>query len=231
MHASDDESRGISADGTSADGASAESVPLKTDAPGDTRAPTAMDRVREQTLADEALDLAAARAGDEEAFARLYDRLAPVVLSLCRRRSLREAEDATQETFIRAHRLLHKVEDPAKLRSWLFAIARNVLSERRRASMRRARHEEQAAMNRSVEIHAARPQDDGVDRAEQLDMLGEAMERLEDRERLAIHLYYLESDPVGAAGSALGLSRSGYYKLLARARERLACLMKERQPS
>jgi DNA-directed RNA polymerase specialized sigma24 family protein len=51
------------------------------------------------------------------------------------------------------------------------------------------------------------------------------MERLDDRERLAIHLHYLESDPVKAAASALGLSRSGYYKLLARARERLASLM------
>ena len=46
-----------------------------------------------------------------------------------------------------------------------------------------------------------------------------------DRERLAIHLYYLEADPVNAAMSALGLSRSGYYKLLSRARENLAGLL------
>ncbi len=51
------------------------------------------------------------------------------------------------------------------------------------------------------------------------------MEKLDDRERLAIHLYYLESDPVTTATDALGLSRSGYYKLLGRAREQLADLM------
>ena len=44
-------------------------------------------------------------------------------------------------------------------------------------------------------------------------------------ERLAIHLYYLDADPVGAATSALGLSRSGYYKLLSRAHGRLADLV------
>jgi len=185
-------------------------------------------------LADEANDLAAARAGDDEAFARLYDRFAPVVMSLCRGRCLSEAEDATQETFIRAHRLLHKVDDPARLRSWLFAIARRVCSERRRAAARRSRHEEHAAMNRTAEHDRAMPDtvaDHQAGHAEQLERLGEAMESLDERERLAIHLYYLDHDPVGAATSALGLSRSGFYKLLARARENLASIMQERQPS
>ena len=58
-----------------------------------------------------------------------------------------------------------------------------------------------------------------------------AIDRLDDRQRLAIHLYYLESDPIQAAQSALGLSRSGYYKLLAKARERLGELMREANPS
>jgi RNA polymerase sigma factor (sigma-70 family) len=65
-----------------------------------------------------------------------------------------------------------------------------------------------------------------AEHAEQLDRLGAALDQLDDRERLAIHLYYLEADPVQAAASALGLSRSGYYKLLGRAREQLAALMK-----
>jgi RNA polymerase sigma factor (sigma-70 family) len=72
---------------------------------------------------------------------------------------------------------------------------------------------------------------DDVARAEALDRLTEALDQLDGRERLAIHLHFLEADPVRAAASALGLSRSGYYKLLAKARRRLACLMREVQPS
>ena len=63
-----------------------------------------------------------------------------------------------------------------------------------------------------------------AERDEQLRLLDEAIQQLDGRERLVIHLYYLEADPVRAAGEALGLSRSGYYKLLARARRRLAVL-------
>ncbi len=60
---------------------------------------------------------------------------------------------------------------------------------------------------------------------EALGRLGDALRSLSDAERLAIHLYYLDPDPVAAAQASLGLSRSGFYKLLARAREHLSTLM------
>lgn len=70
-------------------------------------------------------DLDAVRSGDLEAFGRIHDRHAPLVLSLCRRRgfggpsgSPADAEDATQEVFIRAYRKLDTVEDCTRLRSW-----------------------------------------------------------------------------------------------------------------
>lgn len=197
---------------------------------GDSDAPPAIPDV----AGLDAEDLAAAQAGDDAAFGRLYDRHAPVVLSLCRRRALAEAEDATQETFIRAHRLLSRVSDPGKFRSWLFAIARHVCSERTRAARRRTRHEEHAAVSRTTARPAGRDEKTEPSRTsehdEQLRRLDAAMERLDDRERLAVHLYYLESDPVRAASETLGLSRSGYYKLLGRARDRLAGLMSEAEP-
>ena len=62
---------------------------------------------------------------------------------------------------------------------------------------------------------------------ENLGRLTEALRALPDAERLAIHLYYLDPDPVRAAESSLGLTRSGFYKLLARARTKLAALLGE----
>ena len=184
------------------------------------------------TAEDEAADLAAAQAGDHTAFARLYDRHGAVVLSLCRRLSLAEAEDATQETFIRAYKLLHKVEFANKLRPWLYGIARRVCSEHTRSQRRRKLHEEQAMLMRTAQRKAASsPPAETLAHAEQLQRLDGAIDQLEDRQRLAIHLYYLESDPIQGAKSALGLSRSGYYKLLAKARDRLGELMRETNPS
>lgn len=195
---------------------------------GDCRSAAAISKVAE----DEAADLIAAQASDQDAFARLYDRHGAVVLSLCRRLSLAEAEDAAQETFIRAYRLLHKVESADKLRPWLYGIARRVCSEHTRALRRRRHHEDQAMLTRTAERKAKAPSaGESLEQAEQLQRLDGAIDQLDDRQRLAIHLYYLESDPIQAAQSALGLSRSGYYKLLAKARERLGELMREANPS
>ena len=180
----------------------------------------------ESELLDRALD------GDQAACASLYDRTAPVVLSLCRRSgldSLTDAEDATQETFIRAFRQLHTLERRDRFRPWLYRIAHFVCSEKRRASRRRHQHEDVAMTMASIQHESTSGPD--VEHAESMSRLGAAIDQLDERERLALHLYYLEADPVHAAQHALGLSRSAYYKLLARARDRLASILREVSPS
>ena len=206
-----------------------------------------------EVMNEDARDLSAARSGGADghaAFARIYDRHAAVVLALCRQNVTRsaggdaEADDALQETFIRAFRMLDRVEDPGQLRSWLYAIARRVCAERRRSAVRRSNHEARGAqvyMNAGTEhipipgggkdghARGAQTPAAGAEHTEQLELLDRALDSLPDRERLAIHLYYLEPDPVAAASSVLGLSRSGFYKLLTKAREHLAGLMTQRQ--
>lgn len=184
-------------------------------------------------MSDDSSDLAAHSRGDPLAFGRLYDRHAAVILALCRTlipgRSVADAEDATQETFLRAHRMLDRLTDTRGFRPWLYQIARLVCSERRRSVARRTKHEDHA-MNLAQERERLTPPIHGAEIAskrESLQRLTVAMRSLADAERLAIHLYYLDPDPVAAAQASLGLSRSGFYKLLARAREHLALLMGE----
>jgi RNA polymerase sigma-70 factor (ECF subfamily) len=57
--------------------------------------------------------------------------------------------------------------------------------------------------------------------------LEEALGQLPEKERLAIHAFYLLEQSPDAARAALGLSRSGLYKVLERARTRLNRLMQE----
>jgi RNA polymerase sigma-70 factor (ECF subfamily) len=182
-------------------------------------------------MPDEASDLTAAAAGDREAFARLYDRHAGMVLSLCRRRSwsLEEAEDATQETFLRAYPILSRLESVEALRAWLFRAATRVCSERRRAIERRKRHEMSAASQRMEDHDQQATPCESAEHGERLERLTAALEALPDDQRLAVHLHYLQADPVTAAAGVLGLSRPGFYKLLARARDRLVRLMREGQ--
>jgi RNA polymerase sigma-70 factor (ECF subfamily) len=80
-------------------------------------------------------DLAAARAGDEDAFRRLTDRYRRELHVHCYRLlgSYHDAEDGVQDTFLRAWRHLASFEGRSSFRSWLYRIATNVcLSQRSR---------------------------------------------------------------------------------------------------
>ena len=183
-------------------------------------------------MSNDASDLIAARAGDAEAFARVYERHAGVVLAVCRRcSSLADAEDAMQDTFLRAYRKLDQLSRPEGFRPWLYAIARRVCAERRRTTQRRRQRETRAVRQNAAALPEPVPPADVLERAEDLDRLTLALDHLPEPERLAIHLYYLDPEPVSAARDALGVSRSGFYKLLHRARRRLASLMREAQPT
>ncbi len=87
-------------------------------------------------LGDDRLAVLAA-AGDERAFEAIYDRHHRALLGFCRHMlgTREEAEDALQQTFLRAHGALAARGAPAELRPWLFTIARNccltMLSARR----------------------------------------------------------------------------------------------------
>ena len=57
----------------------------------------------------------------------------------------------------------------------------------------------------------------------------EAILKLPDDERFALHLFYLEEQSAAAARECLGLSQSGFYKLLERAREHAGAIMRRNQ--
>jgi RNA polymerase sigma-70 factor, ECF subfamily len=85
-------------------------------------APGPLELPPERRLSD------SARAGDEDAFAALVQPLRGELHAHCRRllKSSHDAEDALQETLLRAWRGLPGFEGRSSLRSWLYRIATNV---------------------------------------------------------------------------------------------------------
>lgn len=80
----------------------------------------------------------AARLGDPEAFAVIYQRYKLDVWHLAwfTLRDHHDAEDVVQETFLKAHRALGQYRRDGTLRPWLLMICRNACRDRLRAAQR-----------------------------------------------------------------------------------------------
>ena len=101
--------------------------------------------------------LGRAQAGDAEAFRVIFDQHAPAV-----RRFLGDvlrddaaADEATQETFVRAHARLCTLADGERLQGWLFGIARLVFLETIRKPRGRSLDEAPVEIDRGPTPEAA----------------------------------------------------------------------------
>ena len=57
----------------------------------------------------------------------------------------------------------------------------------------------------------------------------DVVRQLPAKERMALHLFYLAEQPAQAAREAMGLSNSGFYKVLDRAKRRVASILQKQK--
>jgi RNA polymerase sigma-70 factor (ECF subfamily) len=138
--------------------------------------------------------LARARAGDAEAFRVIFHRQAPGV-----RRFLGDlmrddsaADEATQETFVRAHARLGTIEQPNALTGWLLGIARMVFLEHLRKK-RRDGPPANDADDQPAQIDAAPNPETQILTAESEKVLSSALEHLSE-ERRAVLMMRIDHD-------------------------------------
>ena len=187
----------------------------------------------EQDELDSELLRAVAR-GDEAAFARVYDRYAPILLGLMLRilRSRPEAEDVLQEVFLQVWQQARSF-DPARGRAftWLATLARSraidrlrAVDSRERAALRSAEDGQQPA--------AAGPQDwadEEAIRSERAEAVRAALAELPEEQRQVLVLAYLDgmtqSEIAAAKNQPLGTvktrTRTGLKRLSESLRSRL----------
>ena len=79
-----------------------------------------------------------AQQGSLESFHRLYQAYSKAIYNFIWRLvgESADAEDLTQETFLKAHSELPKLRDPAQFKYWLYRIARNEVYQKLRKSQR-----------------------------------------------------------------------------------------------
>ena len=140
----------------------------------------------------------------------------PLVRYLTRRLGDRDwAEEVAQETFVRAMRQKEIVSE----RSWLFAVATNLVRDEARKDARHRRHLELLREEAKAEA-MAEPEPTSVERAEEAALARRALAALGERDRDAL-LMREEGLDYHEIASALQLSVGSVGTTLARARRRL----------
>lgn len=132
-----------------------------------------------------------------------------------------DLEDLAQEAMRRAVAGLGTLRDAAKVGPWLYGIALRVASEwlRRRPRRSLSLDDPRAA--------AAEPPAAGEGGTARLDSMREALDLLEETDREALVLHYLEGMDYEAMAARLDLSRAGVAKRLSKARVRLREILEE----
>lgn len=183
-----------------------------------------------------ALDKAAVarfKAGDQGAFeemvSRYWDRIYAMVLQLLR--NSQDAEEVTQDAFIRAHRGLDKFRGDSSFSTWLYQIATNLARNRYWYWWRRKRdksvsldmnvgEDSNTTLAEIFEADIETPQDVAITNEFQ-ERVAAAMELLNDKHREALVLRNVKSLSYEEIASKLEISIGTVKSRIARAREAL----------
>lgn len=136
------------------------------------------------------------------ALTALYSAHGPAVLGFVHRYvdDPQHAEDVVQETFLRAWRNVEHIDDSRNPRSYLFTVARNVLTDRWRHSERRPR-----LVTDDRALHAA-PSADAVDAALEEWLVTDALSRLSPEHRAVVQALFYDGLSVAEAAAVLEIA-------------------------
>jgi RNA polymerase sigma factor (sigma-70 family) len=160
-----------------------------------------------------------AQAGDADAFARLVQRYQDFAYAaaLARVGDPQLAQDIAQEAFLQAHRDLHSLREPSAFGGWLRRLVAKHTDR-----MLRGNHLSTTPLESAFGTYDDQAQPPELAEARELSEFVRAeINRLPDRERLAVALHYIADRPQNEIAEFLGVPPSTIKKRLHDARRRL----------
>ena len=164
----------------------------------------------------------------EELMRRYQSRIMTVLRHMVGERG--QAEDLAQDVFLRVYRARKNYAPKAKFSTWLFTITNNVASNALRSLSRRREVHVAPAGSGAL---AANPLDEmaqaasgwmparRADKAERAEVVRQAMQSLNDRQRMAVLLSKFEGMSYADIAETMELTPQAIKSLLSRARENL----------
>lgn len=162
--------------------------------------------------------------GDSESYRYLMDRYSQQVFALVVRivDEPEDAEEVTQDVFLKAFRYLERFDGRSAFSTWLYRIAYNEA-----VSRTRSRHRLESTFDETQLRNISDAQVDSVLESDdaRLAALPDAIDRLTVEERALVTLYYYEEIPLREVASMVGLTESAAKVRLMRTRKKLYVLI------
>jgi len=170
---------------------------------------------------DEGLKIKEILKGDTEAFSYFVDTYQDMAVTIAFRvcNNMQDAEDITQEAFVKAFHNLRSFRSDSKFSTWFYRIVYNTAVTHIRTSFYTndfVDYAEAADMNQDFGVL------DKIEKEEKEKIINKALDKIPKDSSLILTLFYLNESPIKDIVKITGLSESNVKVKLHRARKHLA---------
>lgn len=167
--------------------------------------------------------------GDSKAFAVLVERYKDLVFTLTIRmlKNREEAEEVSQDTFIKVYKSLAKFKGDSKFSTWIYRIAYNTCLDRLK---RNKRQWNEVAIDELTE-HKIKTIDDALENMEsyeQQQAIRECIQQLPSDDSFLLTLYYFEDLSLDEISKIVNIEANTIKVKLFRSRKKLASILRQR---
>jgi len=168
-------------------------------------------------------------AGDTNAFTVLVNRYKDLVFTLALRmlKNREEAEEVSQDTFIKVYKSLHKFKGDSKFSTWIYKVAYNSCLDQIKKNKK---HQNNVEINEYThyKIKTLDNAFDALVDEERNQLIQDCLDLLPSEDSFLLTLYYFEEQSLDEIANVVGLTANNVKVKLFRSRKKLASILKER---
>ena len=166
--------------------------------------------------------------GDTNAFAYLVDNYKDMIYSLAYKmtKNREEAEEISQDTFIKAYKNLDKFKGDSKFSTWLYRIGYHAALD----SIKKNKSHNNSFEINDITFNQIKSVDnilEGIERKERAKIMNHCLEKLPDEERSIIWMFYYDELSLKEIIEVTDLSEANLKVKLHRARKKLLAIVEE----
>ena len=167
--------------------------------------------------------------GDTNAFSVLVNRYKDLVFTLTMRmlKNREEAEEVSQDSFIKAYKSLNRFKGDSKFSTWIYKIAYNTSLDRLKKNRK---HYNDVPIDEFTE-HQVKTIDNALDNLEskeQTKAIQDCITLLPSEDGFLLTLYYFDEMSLEEISQTVGLTSNNVKVKIFRARKKLATILKNR---